>query len=387
MDEADLLADHIAILAAPGKLVASGSPVALKRSLGEGYSIVTNFKHATSDSKASVSSREELLARIQDIAPNVTATASSLHQVSYALKTKEDAIVQKVLHLFDSKKEKYDIQSYDILGTTIEDIFLDLMNKNDPNQLDPKLDDVEKSSKDSRSLTPPLKPAELEGTMKLASGRRVSPFRQAFTIFHKRFLILRRSWLAPLLTVLVAIAGSCIPIIFLSHRPVACGRRLGNSTSIPLYLPDSPLIPFTFGFSSRAVDSPPGIIRSLGNSTNGFRITDQPDITAFNDYINQNYRNLSLGGVAFDFDRGDTLIAWEATPPGLMGLSMLNMASNVLYNRALNQTRAGGTSAPATIIKTNYSLFPPIAAGTLVSLKWLAFFGCVMVSISWFCRL
>ena len=37
LDEADLLADHIAILAAPGKLIASGSPVSLKRDLG--YSV------------------------------------------------------------------------------------------------------------------------------------------------------------------------------------------------------------------------------------------------------------------------------------------------------------------------------------------------------------
>ena len=43
LDEADLLADHIAILAAPGKLVASGSPVALKTNLGQGYNIQVTF--------------------------------------------------------------------------------------------------------------------------------------------------------------------------------------------------------------------------------------------------------------------------------------------------------------------------------------------------------
>ncbi|XP_006453888.1 hypothetical protein AGABI2DRAFT_196444 [Agaricus bisporus var. bisporus H97] len=377
LDEADLLADHIAVLAAPGKLVASGSPVALKRSLGRGYSIVANFTDAESDSPVDdkITSRDPLLSLIRNIAPKVVATSSSLHQVSYALKTKEDYVVQQVLQLLDAQKAAQGIHSYDILGTTIEDIFLDLMDKNDPNQVYRKSDDDE-ALKSSHSL--PLEPDAHTGAMDLPSGRRVSPFRQAFTIFHKRILILRRSWLTPLLMVLIAIAGSCIPVIFLSDRPIQCGRRLANSTSIPLYLPNSPIIPFTFGFSSRAVNSPPGIFRSLGNSTDTLRITDQSDTAAFSDYFNQNYRNLSVGGVAFDFETGDTLVAWEATPPGLMGLSMLNMASNVVYNRALNETRGDGTDAPATIIKANYSLFPPIAAGTLSSLKWLGFFGCVM---------
>lgn len=381
LDEADLLADHIAILAAPGKLVASGSPVALKRNLGEGYSIIITFKHAGNDTKADVGSRQELMGRIRDIAPHVVASNVSSRQISCSLKSKDDAVVQRVLQLLEVEKATYGIQNYDIIGTTIEDIFLDLMSKNDPNQLELDSTDIEKHvSPDSRSVTPPLA-LENEGpeiSMKLASGRRVSPFRQAFTIFHKRFMILKRSWLTPVLTVLIAIAGSCIPLVFMSDQPTTCGTRLRNSTSIPLYLPDSPIVPFTFGFSSRAVNSPPGTIRSIGSSTNSLRVTDEADRTAFTDYINQNYRNLSLGGVSFDFDSGDTVVAWEATPPGLMGLSMINMASNVLYKRALNQTQNAGGASPNTIIAANYSLFPHIAAGTLTSLKWMAFFGAVM---------
>lgn len=320
--------------------------------------------------------------RIRAVAPHVHISSSSLHQTSYALKTKDDKVVQQVLQLLDSEKKSYGVQSYDILGTTIEDIFLDLMAKNDIGQVGPKLEDAENASEKTPSVTPPLGLEESRNSMDLATGRRMSPFRQAFTIFHKRVLIARRSWLTPVLTVLIAIAGSCIPMVFLSHRPVACGRRLGNSTTIPLYLPNSPVVPFTFGFSSRAVDSPPGVIKGLGSTANNFRVTDETDTAAFSSYINQNYRNLSLGGVAFDFNQGDTLVAWEATPPGIMGPSMLNMASNVLYNRALNQTRGG--NAPATIIKASFTAFPPIASGTLASLRWMAFFAAVMVSSSVF---
>lgn len=307
---------------------------------------------------------------------------TSSYQVSCSLKSKDDAVVQQVLQLLEAEKISYGVQNYDIVGTTIEDIFLDLMSKNDPNQLDMDSAGLENASPDSRPATPALlrKNDAPELSMKLASGRRVSPFRQAFTIFHKRFMILKRSWLTPALTVLIAIAGSCIPLVFMGHQPVSCGTRLSDSISIPLYLPDSPLIPFTFGFSSRAVNTPPGIIRSLGPSTDPLRVTDEPDMTAFTDYINHNYRNLSLGGVAFDFDEGNTLVSWEGTPPGVMGLSMLNMASNVLYKQALNQTQNAGGVSPTTIIVTDFSPFPHMAAGTLVSLKWLTFFGAIMVS-------
>ena len=307
---------------------------------------------------------------------------TSSYQVSCSLKSKDDAVVQQVLQLLEAEKISYGVQNYDIVGTTIEDIFLDLMSKNDPNQLDMDSAGLENASPDSRPATPALlrKNDAPELSMKLASGRRVSPFRQAFTIFHKRFMILKRSWLTPALTVLIAIAGSCIPLVFMGHQPVSCGTRLSDSISIPLYLPDSPLIPFTFGFSSRAVNTPPGIIRSLGPSTDPLRVTDESDMTAFTDYINQNYRNLSLGGVAFDFDEGNTLVSWEGTPPGVMGLSMLNMASNVLYKQALNQTQNAGGVSPTTIIVTDFSPFPHMAAGTLVSLKWLTFFGAIMVS-------
>ena len=303
----------------------------------------------------------------------------SPYQVSCSLRSKDDTVVQQVLQLLEAEKMIYGVQNYDIVGTTIEDIFLDLMDKNDPNQFHI---DLENASPDSRPATPALvqKSNAPELSMKLASGRRVSPFRQAFTIFHKRFMILKRSWLTPMLTVLIAIAGSCIPLVFIGHQPVTCGTRLADSISIPLYLPNSLLIPFTFGFSSRAVNAPPGIIKSLGSSTNSLRVTDEPDMTAFADYINQNYRNLSLGGVAFDFNEDNTLVSWEASPPGVMGLSMLNMASNVLYKRALNQTQSAGGVSPTTIIATDFSPFPHMAAGTLTSLKWLAFFGAVMVS-------
>jgi len=55
LDEADLLADHIPILAAPGEVLAEGSRVALKCDLGEGYSVQISFTVPTEIDKLYIS--------------------------------------------------------------------------------------------------------------------------------------------------------------------------------------------------------------------------------------------------------------------------------------------------------------------------------------------
>lgn len=278
-------------------------------------------------------------------------------------------MVRQVLGLIDDEKNRYAIASYDILGTTIEDIFLDLMSKNE--------------TSDSEILPEGAISPHLEGKsviVDLPTGRPVSPFRQALTIFYKRILILKRSWLTPLLTVIIGVAGATIPLVFLSGQPASCAVRFRNATSTPLYLPSSPSVSFAPGIPSSVVTSPPNITDTLGNSTEFFPITNVPDNATFVNFISQNFLNLSLGGVSLDPNTGASLVAWEATPPGLTGLSMLNLATNLLYTRALNMS--GNAAHIPTLILANYATFPPVDTSTLVSLKWVFIFGAAMVSWS-----
>ncbi|KAL0951946.1 hypothetical protein HGRIS_008597 [Hohenbuehelia grisea] len=365
LDEADLLADHIAILAAPGKLVAQGTPVSLKRDLGEGYTIQVSFSAAQALEK-SADSPSDLLGDIRTVLPGASLVMSSPSHAAYHLKSRDPQVVVQVLELIDSKKSQYNLQSYDILGTSIEDIFLDLMAKQGHDPEKRSLDTA--TTPNSNSASKPLQ---------LDDGRAISPLRQAFIIFHKRALIARRSWLSPLLCVLIAIAGSTIPLVFLSDRQQTCTRTFRNATSIALFAPISPINPI-FGSSAefRVQTSPPGIVSTLGNITKTLRINDLPDNASFVNAIQHNYRNLSLGGVSVDPSTSSSLVAWEASSPGIVGPVMLNLASNILYNRALN-TSGRADQAP-TLIRANYQNFPAVSAGTLVALKWVAFFGAAM---------
>ncbi|KAJ7447207.1 hypothetical protein FB451DRAFT_1343436 [Mycena latifolia] len=395
--QADLLADHIAILAAPGKLVASGSPVALKRDLGEGYTVQVSLPLSESSERTGQST--ELLQQIRTLAPHAHMSLAASYQPLYHLKSKDTVVVDKVLQLLDSETEKYGITSYDVLGTSIEDIFLELMRKEEMNSdgaEDEKNAEAEKSLTPSSASIEEPKPVALN----LATGRATSPFRQALTIFHKRSIIVRRSWLTPFLAVIIAIAGSTIPLVFIKGRSKSCVKTLDiPGTDISLFPPTSPQLAFYLGPQSRVLDSPPGILSTLGNLTalsslanltsltnitdlgnttalQPFTIADVSDNATFVSTIKANFLNLTTGGVSFDLASGNSLVAWEASAPGLMGPTMLNLASNVLFNRAL--TTSGRSGILPTLILPTYESFPPVDAGTLFGLKWIAFFGAVL---------
>lgn len=388
LDEADLLADKIAVLAAPGKLVAEGSPVTLKSTLGQGYSVQVAFEPDHMPEKEWSGPPTDLVDRIREIAPHSYTTSTTPHQIVYHLKSKDSTVVEKVLQLLDDEKAHFRVSSYDVLGTSIEDIFLGLMHQEDD------LGETEKQISQTSSSLVETRPEVL----KLTDGRPMSPLSQALTIFRKRTLIARRSWLTPLLIVIIAVAGACVPLFFISNRPQTCIKTFRNSTSISLYLPSSPLSLFKFNVEASIVNSPPDVVRTLGQTTNLFRTTNVADNATFEQKIEQNYRNLSLGGVSLDLSSGLALVAWEASPPGINGPAMLNLATNIMYNRALNTS--GRAPGNPVLINANYESFPvsllssfyclpghnwlfvqPIDAGTLVALKWVAFYGAAMVGV------
>ena len=320
----------------------------------------------------------ELLEQIHSIAPLAYTSSSAPNEVSYHLKLKDPSVVRKVLELVENNRERHGVANYSVVGTSIEDIFLGLMHDSTRPE-DKEMEKGDSSATPSLVHAPPPAPV-----LQLTDGRRRSPLGQALTIFHKRVMIARRSWLTPMLAVLVAVAGSCIPIFFLSNRTnQSCVTHFRTVPQTSLYLPASPLLlAVEMADGSPVLESPPNIIRTLGGTTQFLTTQNIPDNATFVQTIDQNFRNLSFGGVSIDQQSGRSLFAWEATPPGLTGLVMLNLVSNLLYNTALNSTTRAAASP--SIILANYQMFPGIAAGTLVALKWVAFFGAAMVRDSLF---
>jgi len=63
----------------------------------------------------------------------------------------------------------------------------------------------------------------------------VSPLIQACTIFHNRLWIGRRSWLSPLLMDIIAVIGSCIPLIFIAENSKNVAKLISDPA--PPYSP------------------------------------------------------------------------------------------------------------------------------------------------------
>ena len=381
LDEADFLADNVAILAAPGLLVAEGSPVALKSSLGEGYTVQVSFTSSESSEKLESGMQTEVLRRIRSLAPSAYMTSIFPLSTSYHLCIKDTFAVGQILALFEQDKESLGIVSYEVRGTSLEDIFLSLMKEHGQGLPEQGLmNGVNKNSLEGMDI--PIPELGTPKILGLTNGRRRSPFSQAFTIFYKRCLVARRSWLTPVLSLVIAVAGSCIPLFFLSGRAETCVKAFDPSPVNSLYFPLSFLqVPLVISqHDDQILTSPPGIATTLGPTESTLLTEDIQNNASFVTDIKQNFRNLSLGGISIDTGSGNSLFAWEATSPGLTGPTMLNLASNVLYNNALNSSgRSGGSPS---IIMANLQDFPSIDGGTLFALKWTAFFGAAMVCSS-----
>ncbi|KAL7284960.1 hypothetical protein ACG7TL_000049 [Trametes sanguinea] len=374
LDEADLLADEIAVLAAPGKLVAYGNPVSLKSNLGEGYTLKVTYSGSQETSR--------LLEVIRPLGARAHAsTSGTTHQALYHLKTSDSAIVSKILNAVDRNRDRLGIESYSVSAASIEDIFLDLIQEAEHDGADAKKLDVP-SSPELPELPPvPSVPPRLELTR--ASQR--SMLGQALTIFHKRFVIARRNYfVTPLLAMAVLIIASCLPLAFVPPNGQACVVSINDDDLTDLFLPTVLGFQADFGddnFPGTGVlDAPPGIIDTLGNSTVGILrasglIHDLPDNATFVDTIMQTFRTQFTGGISMDLNSGNSLFAWQADSHS-PGMILLNTVSNILYNKALNDTgRGDGTSR---LIIPSFGTFPEISEGNLKPLKWAAVFTAAM---------
>jgi ATP-binding cassette subfamily A (ABC1) protein 3 len=402
LDEADLLGDTVAVLATPGKLVAQGTPVELKSSLGSGYAVMVTFGDGASATHIDQSAHA-LLESIKGVSPLCQMTYIPTG-VSYQLGTKDPRIVQAALREIEAAGQIAAVQDVDVQGATLEGVFLDLMAKSVANAESDteKTSAVEKDIVEAdlpvlapRPSTPVISKAPL--TLNLASGRPLSFLQQTLTIFYKRVLIARRAWLTPVLALVVAILGACIPLSFVRKDTSSCARSFANSYPQPVFLPLSfweytlnKNVPFEFSDDtnnspSGILEYPPGVLNTLGSSVENVSTVDFQSLSSLSDAVKTNYRNLTFGGISFDFgsnqnvSQSSATFAWQASAD-TAGLVALNLVDNILYNRALNVTdRAKQTP---TFITASYASFPYPTIANLVALKWVAFFGLAMVSSS-----
>lgn len=316
LDEGEVLADHIVLLSR-GQIKAQGSGAEMKNRFGGGYRVVVP-KTGT----------------LLDL--NVPCTT---HQDQVIYHTEDSKSAAELITELEAAGQK-DIA---MQGPTIEDVFLNLTQ------------DVDDAAKTDLGTTKPLSTELsdmsnlLEGDKQQRSGVILNPGKltsvlyQILVLFRKRFTILPRFWLAPLIAlVLPSVIPSQIygAVFSETYKRPTCDQVIGGGTfSNRVSLRNS----FNFRGSRSFMPIGPPTVRDtlvkvastfpIGQSFNMSSFDDQfsfqPDLKSFMQTISDQSVLVDYGGVFMGDDKNPPTIAYN-TQYGVFGVTqMMNLFSSL----------------------------------------------------------
>jgi ABC-type multidrug transport system ATPase subunit len=223
LDEADLLADYIAVMS-KGNLRAKGTSVELKDRLGGGYKIhINNVK---------------LIPYLPEIA-GVKKRATHEEAAYIASTSATAATVIREL-------EAAGITDYRFSGPTIEDVFLQLADEahGDGSGLDSRgiLSSSDEKYEKAGDATEPEKGLEL------MSGQPVGFFRQIWVLFLKRCVIFKGNWFPSVIAFIIPIIAAGLVMLFVRNQPaLGCSPTEQSTRNTAINIFDSDFELFLVG--------------------------------------------------------------------------------------------------------------------------------------------
>ena len=351
LDEADVLSDHIAILS-KGKLKAEGSAVELKHRYGGGYRVHI-YSHG----------QKLALPEGSEHIPQQVLYDQTIFNI-------EDSASAST---FVAKLEQAGYREYQVSGPTIEDVFLKLAEEVKEDALAAEANAVQEPAQ-AKALTDddklPKSPsdntsAESKQYMgpRLVTGRGTGLLRQTWILFRKRLIVFRRNYLPYCAAALIPIIAAGLTTLFLKgFSALSCnpGDQSSNpdltSLSISVFQPDIPVGP-----SSRI--SVEALAKLSQMNTSIFHIVDSVD--DFNNYIAQNFHNVTPGGFFLGDSTSDTPLFSYV---GNFDLSFAVITQNLL-NNVLSQN----------LVATQFQTFAvPFAPSAGKTLQLVLYFGLAM---------
>ncbi|PGG98562.1 hypothetical protein GX51_06759 [Blastomyces parvus] len=305
LDEADLLADRIAILA-HGSLKAEGTSVELKQRLGTGY-------------------RVHLYSMPGVVQPPVYGDvlhANHEQGTVYYPGTSADTL------MLLRRLEGDGVKEYQVNGPTIEDAFLKVADEAKPDHasFDHGSDTRRLLAKPAASLVS-MGRGKSSARLELLSGRRTTMLKQLTTLFSKRFTILQRNP-APSIAALAIpiVAAGCASIFLKNVKAVDCNPALGavisglESSAQSFRLIAGPKSQLSEAALQRISAAPPG------------SVTFAETLSQFDFEVRRQFANLTPGG----FFLGEKpTFAWRADLPIVPGIIVQNVMNNMLLNTTI----------------------------------------------------
>ena len=326
LDEADLLADHIAVLS-KGVLKAYGTSVELKSKLGAGYRVHVYQREGQEHVK-------------------IYDKPHTLHgeQVEYLLHDPAETA-----H-FVTQLEADGITEYQISGPTIEDVFLKLADEIELDTEQVSRHESEDETGPSQSLvevkgaaftSQTLRRTKTNAVPELLNGKRIGFFRQAMVLFWKRILVTRRNPLPILAALFIPIIGAGLVTLFLGdYKLPSCdptanaiiGDISSLSSQIRFRLIAGPSALLTPAAVQRFTRSLPGGSSTAGANTTRLlqSLTLVDTLDAFNEQISTRFANVTPGGFFIGDNGQSPLFAWKGNGAVSNPQIILNILNNVL---------------------------------------------------------
>lgn len=264
--------------------------------------------------------------------------------------------------------EMEDLTDYQLSGPTIEDVFLQLADEVRAETSEP--DSI--SEPDEKSAAVTSSPGPQDAQLELHTGKTIGPFRQGWVLFRKRYTIFRRNYLPYTAALLLPIIAAGLVSLFLDgFRGAGCSpaQRISLSDVESLITLDE--YDLVVGPSSRF---PNGTLASLAGPLVTFPIPPEipqsihmvDTLSQFNDYINQNFANVTPSGFFLGDGSSQATLAYKGNGDIYDGLFGQNLLDNMLSNIS---------------IATQYASFDiPWAPSTGKSLQLVVYFGLAMAA-------
>lgn len=340
LDEADVLADYVAILSR-GILKTKGTSVQLKHEVGAGY-------HVTYPKDAPVKPPVDAIKK--------PAPSEGMLQYQFENALPATKFVDILRH--------HDVKNYDIAGPTLEDVFLaNAEEVKEYNLMDADHGGQAGTPTSDKDRDVPSDHSDTDKTLEMSKGRGTSLLRQILILVQKRITIVKRNFWPYIFALLLPIVAAGLVTLFLKdYEAVGCdpGASANDPTIFSLSnVDDVPLIPI--GPASTVGPAIDTIIQRTGVSEDSFHLVDTLD--EFNDYVNTRFRNITPGGFFLN-DNGPPLMAYLANGGVIGGLITLNTLDNILTN---------------ITISTQYQQFAvPFAPNMGDTLQLILYFGLAM---------
>ncbi|KEF63673.1 ATPase [Exophiala aquamarina CBS 119918] len=358
LDEAELLADHIAILS-KGSLKASGTSVELKHKLGSGYRVHVYKTHGGVE-----------LPNYNDV-DQVSRRDQTIYKLTNSGKTAD----------FLGRIEAAGLSEYQVNGPTIEDVFLKVAEEvrnpysvertdaagNDQLQETGSRSSGGEAANDGEKNLPVLvvQDSTLANVPKLLDGRRISMPRQAVVLFSKRLVVLRRNTLPYLAALLIPIIAAGLVTLFLKNfekagcspeQTVDISDIISLSTQIDYQLVAGPRDRLgqesiqTFAASLAGSSGAASVAENLTQLLDSLHFVDTLD--EFNDYIGTNFANVTPGGFFLGDDSSAPTFAWRGNGDIAFSVIIQNALDTLLTNVSIsNQYQAFDTPWPQDVGK------------------------------------